>query len=124
MDIFWTSYNFGKSWSTKWTNKRIISVFSFIYLFQLDSLRELPSECEMRDGDVIQDDAELLRPLGQLLVNPGRDDLPVGDEFSGVELGNDGLQDLVGDGGEDTVVVVDAQSRVDACERQKRKETG
>lgn len=75
----------------------------------------------MRDGDVVEDEAELLRPLGQLLVDPGRDQLPVGNELSGVELGHHGLQDLIGDGGQDSVVVVNTQGGVDAWRQKKRR---
>ena len=35
-------------------------------------------------------------------------------KLAGVKLGHNGLEHLVGDGGEDTVVVVDAEGCVDA----------
>ena len=84
------------------------------HLLELDRLRELPPERAVRDGDVVQDEPELLCALGQLRVYAGGDELSLGDELPGVELGHHGLQDLVGDGGEHTVVVVDAEGGVDA----------
>ena len=63
-------------------------------LFELDGLRELPAEGEVSDGDVVEDDAELLRPLRQLRVDRRRDDLPLRDELTGVEPRHHRLQDL------------------------------
>jgi hypothetical protein len=37
------------------------------------------------------------------------DGFALGDEFGGVELGDDGLEDFVADGGEDAFVVVEAE---------------
>ena len=55
----------------------------------------------MSERDVVQDDAELLGPSGQLGRHSRGHGFSLGDEFARVELGHDGLQHLVGDGGKD-----------------------
>lgn len=68
----------------------------------------------MRDGNVIQDDSELRSPLGQVVVDLLRDQISLGDQLSGVELGHDGLQHFGGDRRKDSLFVVLAQDCVDA----------
>lgn len=63
----------------------------------------------MRDGDVLQGDVELGGALHQVGADALRDGLALGDELGGVELRDDGLEDFVSDGGEDSLVVVLAE---------------
>ena len=62
----------------------------------------------MRDGDVLQRDVELRCALHQIRANAVRHGLTLGDELGGVELSDDGFEDFVADGGEDSFVVVSA----------------
>ena len=64
------------------------------YLFELDGLGELPAEGEVGDGDVVEDDAELLCALRQLGVDRRGDDLPLRDQLARVELRHHSLQHL------------------------------
>jgi hypothetical protein len=61
------------------------------------------------DGHVLQGNVELGSAAGQVSADALRDGLSLGDELCGVELGDDGLEDLVSDGGEDSLIVVDAE---------------
>ena len=63
----------------------------------------------MRDGDVLEGDVELGGPFEQVGADARRDGLPLRDQFGGVELGDDGFEDFVADGGEDALVVVEAE---------------
>lgn len=60
----------------------------------------------MGDGNVLQGDVELGGTLEKVCTDAVGDGFTLGDELCGVELGNDGLQDFVSDGGEDTLVVI------------------
>ena len=66
----------------------------FPYLFELDGLGELPAEGEVGDGDVVEDDAELLCALRQLGVDRRGDDLTLRDQLARVELRHHRLQNL------------------------------
>jgi hypothetical protein len=83
-------------------------------LLLLDGLGELLAEGHVCDGDVLEGDVELARALEQVGADLVGDGLALGDELGGVELGDDGLEDLVTDGGEDTLIVVEAEVLV-AC---------
>jgi hypothetical protein len=61
------------------------------------------------DGDVFEGDVEFLGALEELGADTVADRLTLGDEFGSVELGDDGLEDFVADGWEDTLVVVGAE---------------
>lgn len=63
----------------------------------------------MRDGDVFELDVELLGALEKVGADAVRDGFSLGDEFGGVELGDDGFEDFVSDRGEDTLVIVEAE---------------
>jgi hypothetical protein len=63
----------------------------------------------VRDADVLEGDVELRGPLKEVGADAVRDGFALGDELGGVELGDDGFEDLVADGGEDALVVVLAQ---------------
>lgn len=63
----------------------------------------------MCDGDVFEGDVELVGALEQVGANAVADGFTLGDEFCGVELCDDGLEDFVADGGEDALVVVEAE---------------
>lgn len=75
-------------------------------LLLLDGARELAAEGQVRDGDVLEGDVELRRAAHQFRADAVRDGLSLRDELRGVELGDDGLEDFIPDGGEDTFVVV------------------
>ena len=78
-------------------------------LLLLDGLGELLAEGHVCDGDVLEGNVELARALEQVRADLVGDGLALGDELGGVELGDDGLEDLVTDGREDTLVVVEAE---------------
>ncbi len=63
----------------------------------------------MGDGHVLEGNVELGGAAGQLVADAVRDGLTLGDELGGVELGDDGLEDFVADGGEDTLIVIGAE---------------
>ena len=71
------------------------SYLYFPYLLELDGLGELPAEGEVGDGDVVEDDAELLCALRQLGVDRRGDDLPLRDQLARVELRHHRLQNLL-----------------------------
>lgn len=75
-------------------------------LLLLDGASELLSEGHVGDGDVFEGDVELRGALHEVRPDPVGDGFTLGDEFGGVELGDDGFEDFVADGGEDTFVVV------------------
>jgi hypothetical protein len=66
------------------------------------------------DGDVLEGNVELAGALEQVCADFVGDGLALGDELGGVELGDNGLEDFVADGGEDTLIVVEAEVLV-AC---------
>jgi hypothetical protein len=63
----------------------------------------------VRDGDVFERDVELAGALEKVGADPVGHGFALGDEFGGVELGDDGFEDFVADGGEDALVVVLAE---------------
>lgn len=63
----------------------------------------------MCDGDVFEGDVEFVGALEQVGADAVADGFALGDEFGGVELGDDGFEDFVTNGGEDTLVVVEAE---------------
>ena len=75
-------------------------------------MREVPAEGEVGDGDVVQDDSELLRPADQIFPDLSAEVLSLSDQLSSIELSHHGLEDLVGDAGQNSLVVVLAQRGV------------
>ena len=63
----------------------------------------------MRDGDVLERDVELGGAAEEVGADAGGDGLALRDELGGVELGDDGFEDFVADGGEDALVVVETE---------------
>lgn len=63
----------------------------------------------MCDRDVFEGDVELVGALKKVGADAVGHGFTLGDEFCGVELGDDGLENFVADGGEDTLVVVEAE---------------
>jgi hypothetical protein len=61
------------------------------------------------DGNVLEHDVELLGALEKLRADQVGDLLTLGDKLGGVEAGNDSLEDLVSDGGKNTLVIVLSQ---------------
>lgn len=65
------------------------------------------------NGHILELNVELSGTLSQILTDLGRNQLTLGDQLTSIELGNNRLQDLVSDGGQDTLVVVHTQVLVD-----------
>lgn len=63
----------------------------------------------MGNGYVLKEDVEAACALLELAPDLGRDKLALGDELGSVEAGDDGLGDLIDDGGKDALVVVCAK---------------
>lgn len=63
----------------------------------------------MGDGNILEGDVEFGGAEGQIVADTLGDSLTLGDQLSGVKLGNDGLKDFVADGGQDSLVVVDTE---------------
>ena len=63
----------------------------------------------MRDGDVLEGDVKLGGALEEVGADAGRDGFSLRDQLRGVELGDDGFEDFVADGGEDALVVVQTE---------------
>jgi len=75
-------------------------------LLLLDSLCELATEGHVGDGNILEGDVELSGALGEIGADALGDGLTLGDELGGIELSDDGLEDFVTDGREDTLIVV------------------
>ena len=78
-------------------------------LLLLDGLGELLSEGHVGDGNVLERNVELGGALDEVGADALRDGLALGDELGGIELGDNGLEDFVTDGGENTLVVILAE---------------
>jgi hypothetical protein len=61
------------------------------------------------DGNVLESNVELLGTLEEIGTNAVADGLTLGNELCGIELGNDRFENLVTNGGKDTLVVVLAE---------------
>lgn len=61
----------------------------------------------MRDGHIIEDHVEVAGPLGQDLPDLEGDLLSLSQELVSIVLGDDRLQDLIPDGWDHTVVVIE-----------------
>ena len=66
----------------------------------------------MGNGNIIKNKSEPFGPLNKLLPHRVTEHLPVSDQLSGVELGHNGLEDLVGDAGQHPLVIVHTQGGV------------
>jgi hypothetical protein len=60
----------------------------------------------MGNGDIFQGDVELLSSLQQVGADSVADGFTLCDQLSGVKLGDDGFEDFVSDGREDTLIVI------------------
>ena len=83
-------------------------------LFKLNGLCEFSAKCQVGNGDIVQNQTELLGPFRQSFVNPGRHEFTICNEFSGVKLSDNCLKDFICDGRENTIVIVLAESCVNA----------
>ena len=63
----------------------------------------------MRDADVFEGNVEFRGAFEEVGADSGGDGFALGYQFGGVELGDDGFEDFVADGGEDAFVVVEAE---------------
>lgn len=75
-------------------------------LLLLDGPCELLSEGHVCNGDILEGDVELSSALHQVSADTVGDSFTLCDQFGGVELGHDGLEDFVSDGWEDTLIVI------------------
>jgi len=62
------------------------------------------------DADVFEGDVEFAGAFEEVGADLVADGFTLGDEFGGVEAGDDGFEDFVADGGEDSLVVVLAET--------------
>jgi hypothetical protein len=60
----------------------------------------------MCDGNILEGDVELLGTLEKIGSYSVADCFSLGDEFCGIELGDDRFQDFVSNGGENTLIVI------------------
>jgi hypothetical protein len=58
------------------------------------------------NGDILEGNVEFSSTAGEIALDALGDGFTLGDELGGVELGDNGLEDFVTDGGEDSLVVV------------------
>lgn len=78
-------------------------------LLLLDGLGEFAAKGHVGDGHVLQSDVELGSAAGEILADALGDGFSLGDELGGIELGDDGLENLVADGGQDSLIIVDTE---------------
>jgi hypothetical protein len=69
----------------------------------------------VRDGDVLEGNVELGGAASQVVANLLGDSLSLRDELGCVELGDNGLEDLVADGRQDPLIVIDAEVLSQLC---------
>ena len=60
----------------------------------------------MSDADVFEGDVEFFGALEEFGPDAGGDLFSLGNQFGSVELGDDGFENFVSDGGEDSLIVV------------------
>lgn len=70
----------------------------------------------MGDGDILEGNVEFRSSEGEVGADTVRDGFSLGDELGGVELGDDGLEDFVTDGGEDSLIVIGTEV-LSTCQR-------
>ena len=75
-------------------------------LLLLNGPCELLSESHVSNRDVLECDVELPSTLHQVGTDAVGDSLTLCDEIGGVELGHNGLEDFVSDGGENTLIII------------------
>ena len=63
----------------------------------------------MRDGDIFEGNVEFGSALEKVCAYAGGDRFSLRDQFGGVELGDDGFEDFVADGGENALIVVETE---------------
>lgn len=63
----------------------------------------------MRDRNILERNVELSSSAGEIALDSLRDGFSLGDELGGIELGDDGLEDLVSDGRQDSFIIIDAE---------------
>lgn len=69
----------------------------------------------MCDGNVFEGNIEFLGAAEEVITDAVGDGLTLGDEFCGVELSDDGFEDFVADGGQNTLIVVGAEVLMRMC---------
>ena len=67
-------------------------------LLLLDSCRELSAIREVGDGNIVEDDVEVVGPMDKGVMDKGGDLGPLGEELFRVKLGDAGLEYLIANG--------------------------
>mmetsp|Transcript_3728 Transcript_3728/g.6835 ORF Transcript_3728/g.6835 Transcript_3728/m.6835 type:complete len:311 (+) Transcript_3728:1763-2695(+) len=83
------------------------------HLFCLDGVHELPSKGQVGDGDVVKLQVEGLGPFHHFNFDPLGDLVTLAEEFFGVVLRHDALEDFVANGRQDTLIEIGAEFPVD-----------
>lgn len=78
-------------------------------LLVLDSLCELLAKCQVGNGHILESDVELLSALQQVRSYSVGDGFSLCDELGSIELGDDGLEDFISNGGQHTLIVIRAK---------------
>lgn len=63
----------------------------------------------MGDGNVLESNVELLGALEEIGTDAVADGLTLGNKLGSIELGNDGFENFVTNGGKDTLIVILAE---------------
>ena len=63
----------------------------------------------MCDADVFESDVEFGRAFEEVCADAGGDGFTLGDQLSGVELGDDGFEHFVADRRENALIVVETE---------------
>ena len=82
-------------------------------LLGLDRGRKFSTEGEIDDGNIFHDEMKIDCSFGQTLFNERTDFGTLSQQFRGVELRDDGLENFVDDGGEYSFVCFGTQFSVD-----------
>jgi len=85
-------------------------------LFLLNGRCEISGELQISDSNVIKDNVEFKGAFAKIFTDLPGDLLSLSDELLGVVLSDDGLEHLIGDGWENTLVVIDTSVVVDLGE--------
>mmetsp|Transcript_28016 Transcript_28016/g.70341 ORF Transcript_28016/g.70341 Transcript_28016/m.70341 type:complete len:352 (+) Transcript_28016:202-1257(+) len=98
-------------------NKKFLPFGVLLFnLLLLNSCRVFGAEGEMRDGHIIQQDVELAGAGDELLPDAQGHLFSLRDKFTGIKLGHHSLHDLVGDGGQHLLTVVQAKVNVNVLQ--------
>lgn len=69
----------------------------------------------MCDGDILERNVEFLCAFEEVGPDAVADGFTLGDKLCGVELGDDGFEDFITDGRQDTFIIVLAEVLLSRC---------